>query len=112
LSNALPVADAEVKQTAAHEFGHFILAAYGGGGFWKGYSSTHKGSSTWAFQEAIPGNYIPLTGEIDLMHYQEKRPLNTSTPKDPLPQDQRNRSVAAEQDVNSLLWLSRVRFND
>jgi hypothetical protein len=103
--------DQMFEVTAAHEFGHLILNAYGGGGFWKGYSSTHKGTTTWADQKAIPGNYIPLAGEIDLMHYQEKRPLN-STPQDPSLQNQRNRAVAAEQDVNSLLWLCRVRFND
>jgi hypothetical protein len=111
LNKALPTADGGFKRTAAHEFGHFILAAYGGGGFWKGYSSTHKGSSTWASQEPIPGKHVPLTGEIDLMHYHENRHIN-AMPRDPVLADRLSRTVAAEQDVNSLLWLSRIRFND
>jgi hypothetical protein len=103
------IIDEDFKKTSAHEFGHFILTAYGGGGFWPGYSSRHKGTSHWIPQNPIKGHHLTLTGEIDLMHYHEPRPDN-STLKDPSFQDRLNRTVAAEEDVKSLLWLGRVRF--
>jgi hypothetical protein len=103
LSAARYAADEIFKKTSAHEFGHFILAAYGGGGFWKGYSSTHKGTSHWVPQNPIEGHHYPPSGEIDLMHYHDIRPSFF---------DALNRSVAAEEDVKSLLWLGRVGFQE
>lgn len=94
-------ADQEFSETAAHEIGHEILSAYGG----STYSYGHRGSSTVVSQRRKPlgdgGVSYPASGEIDLMQYYHgiKPPGFYS------------RLVATEQDVESLIWLARVRFN-
>ncbi|TQV68250.1 hypothetical protein FKG94_23415 [Exilibacterium tricleocarpae] len=94
-------ADQEFSETAAHEIGHEILSAYGG----DAYSYGHRGSSTVVTQEPRPlnagGVSYPGSGEIDLMKYYHG----------PRPPGFFSRLSASEQDVKSLIWLARVRFN-
>ncbi len=94
--------DADFKHTAAHEFGHHILNAYGGGVVIPEYSWGHKGTSHPILQTANPNNPIPIVGEVDLMKYQSDEINNYI--------DYWNRSVAAEQDVKGLIWLTRIKF--
>jgi len=94
-------ADKAFGETGAHELGHEILSAYGG----DSYSYSHKGSSTIVTQStksvADGGVSYPVTGEIDLMkYYNGSRPGNFYS-----------RVFASEQDVKSLLWLSRINFS-
>ena len=93
-------ADGDFKLTVAHEFGHFILTEYGGR---FGYSWIHKGTST-IFQNPKPNTPYPRSGEVDIMKYSHE-----DHPPDSYPQFW-DRNVAAEEDVQSLLWLSRVNF--
>ncbi|MDR2924555.1 MAG: hypothetical protein LBU76_01125, partial [Azoarcus sp.] len=90
-------ADADFEHTAAHEFGHRIMGAYGG----RTYSWTHNQSSTELTQKPLPRTAHPSSGEIDLMKYAEYRTDE---------QDKWQRAVASEQDVKGLLWLTRVKF--
>ena len=92
--------DQVFSETSAHEIGHEILSAYGGGA----YSYGHRGSSTVVSQETktVPngGVVYPSSGEIDLMqYYNGARPRNFYT-----------RVKASEQDVRSILWLARIQF--
>jgi uncharacterized Zn-binding protein involved in type VI secretion len=89
-------ASQEFKETAAHEFGHLILNEYGGT---TNYSWLHKGTSNLA-QQAKPKNPTPRSGEIDLMHYFSDYNIYSD--------DRYDRTTASEQDVRSLLYLSRV----
>ncbi|WP_432708437.1 hypothetical protein [Pedobacter sp.] len=94
------LADADFKQTAAHEIGHEILLAYGG----HIYSKTHKGSSTLLTQRPL-GNYLlPSTGEIDLMLYY------VTQPDHPVSSNFYKRNVASERDVKSLIWLAQIAY--
>ena len=94
-------ADKAFGETAAHELGHEILSAYGG----DSYSYSHKGSSSVISQTtkkvANGGVVYPASGEIDIMKY-----YNGSRPTDFY-----SRVYASEQDVKSLLWLSRIQFS-
>lgn len=94
-------ADEDFRHTSAHEFGHLILNAYGGGGLLPKYSWTHKSTSTLA-QEPIPNNPSPKYGEIDVMHYDSDTERNFK--------NYWSRAIASEQDVKGLLWLTRVQF--
>jgi hypothetical protein len=112
---AVSFADESFKHTAAHEFGHLILNGYGNDGFIPEYSWGHKNTSTIETQAPLPGTSIPVNGEIDLMTYYDWK--NTYPNKITRPwllsggwQEYWGRSVAAEQDVQGLLWLCRVRF--
>lgn len=87
------------KETSAHELGHLILNAYGGK---TSYSWRHKGTSTLATQKPLPDNPAPTSGEIDLMHYHSKYYTNQ--------ENTLSRTAAADQDVASLLWLTRLKF--
>jgi hypothetical protein len=98
------LSDESFKSTVAHEFGHLILNEYGAG---SDYSWTHKGTSTEYTQKRLPGNPIPAIGEIDLMHYHSDDPTNEVQWRGFYA-----RSIAAEQDAKSLLWLSRVKFGN
>lgn len=94
-------ADQEFLEDAAHEIGHEILGAYGG----DTYSYGHRGSSTVVSQRRKPlgdgGVSFPASGEIDLMkYYHGVRPPGYFS-----------RLTATEQDVESLIWLARVRFH-
>lgn len=89
--------------TAAHEFGHFILNSYGGGGLIPHYSWTHKGSST-LMQNEMDGTETPRSGEIDVMHYFKHYTVSSW--------DRWSRTVAAEVDAKGLIWLARVQFDD
>jgi len=91
--------DIEFKETSAHEIGHEILKSYGT----TSYSYKHKGSTTLFTQETLEStpNY-PTSGEIDLMKYYQNW----------IPYDQRDRIVAAEEDVLGLLWLSKIRVEN
>lgn len=94
-------ADKEFGETGAHELGHEILSAYGG----DSYSYGHKESSTVVTQKtkkmANGGVSYPPSGNIDIMkYYNGTRPRNFFS-----------RVFASEQDVKSLLWLARVKFN-
>lgn len=105
--------DSEFKYTSAHEIGHEILQAYGGGV----YSWQHKGSSYYLpqdkkpigeesfkeeyinrdFMEETKGEvYPPLGEEVDLMKYYH----NDLGVKD--------RIVAADKDVLGLMWLTKL----
>ncbi|MDR2925321.1 MAG: hypothetical protein LBU76_05160 [Azoarcus sp.] len=88
---------ADFERTAAHEFGHRIMGAYGG----RTYSWTHNQSSTELTQKPLTGTAHPPSGEIDLMKYAKYK-----TGK----RDEWQRAVASEQDVKGLLWLTRVKF--
>lgn len=100
-------ADGDFAHTAAHELGHLILNEYGDGGLIPNYSWSHKETSTVLTQSPVDNHPIPGSGELDLMHY------HSDYPRGPRGyQDYWNRSVASEQDVKGLLWLSRVKFND
>ena len=93
-------ADLEFSLTAAHEIGHEILSAYGG----DAYSYSHRGSSTIISQSKLPlgegGVSYPSGGSVDLMkYYHGVRPPGF-----------RAITKASEEDVQALLWLSRVRF--
>ena len=94
--------DEDFKHTAAHEFGHLILNEYGGG-LIPEYSWSHRGTSTVITQKRLPANLIPTSGEIDVMHYFTDDPSD-----DP---DYWKRSVASEQDVKGLIFLTRIKFN-
>ena len=52
------------------------------------------------FAKTIPGNVMPAQGEIDVMKYGKYRP------------DMYTRLVAADEDVQGLIWLSRIKFDD
>lgn len=104
----------EFKETSAHELGHEILQAYGGGV----YSWQHKGSSYYLPQDTKPvgeesfeeewinrdfmehtkGENTPVSGEIDLMKY-----YNTYS-------DYKERKVASSEDVVGLIWLTKLNF--
>jgi len=96
-------ADQEFEHTAAHELGHLILNECGDGRVIPAYSWSHKSTSTILTQKPLDNNPVPASGEIDLMHYHSERPSNM--------QDYWARSVASENDVKGLLWLSRVKFD-
>ncbi|EBD9555977.1 PAAR domain-containing protein [Salmonella enterica] len=95
---ALLDANNRYKWDSAHEMGHKVLDEYGAGSS-PDYSWTHKGTSTLS-QERIPGSVMPAQGEIDVMKYGLYRA------------DMYTRLVAATEDVQGLIWLSRVKFND
>lgn len=97
-------ADEDFKHTTAHELGHLILNEYGDGGLIPEYSWSHKETSSAIIQTPNENNPTPTSGEIDLMHY------HSDFPKSYL--DYWGRSVAAEQDVKGLVWLTRIKFND
>jgi cephalosporin-C deacetylase-like acetyl esterase len=96
-------ADPQFEHTAAHEFGHLILNVYGAGSS-PDYSWSHKGTSTVISQSPLPGTSYPATGEVDLMKYTENSQLPGTY------RDYWDRSIAAGQNVKSLLWLVRVEF--
>lgn len=95
---ALLDANNRYKWDSAHEMGHKVLDEYGAGSS-PDYSWAHKGTSTLS-QERIPGSVMPAQGEIDVMKYGLYRT------------DMYTRLVAATEDVQGLIWLSRVKFND
>lgn len=80
----------DFEMTSAHEIGHEILKAYGGAR----YSFSHKDSST-IITQADKGEKLPTKGEIDLMKYYDTYYV--------IP-----RTVAAEQDVLGLFWLTKL----
>lgn len=92
-------ADLAFQEAAAHELGHEILSAYGGGR----YSYSHKGTSTLLTQStkspARGGLEYPQTGPIDLMKYYQG----------PRPKDFYQRVQASECDLKSLLWLAALK---
>ncbi|WPO83654.1 hypothetical protein SD427_04785 [Chryseobacterium sp. JJR-5R] len=89
--------DREFKETTAHEIGHTILKAYGG----TIYSYGHKGSvNPYTQNENANATPYPISGEIDIIPYYTNW----------LDYDQRNRMVAAERDVLSLLWLTKIKI--
>lgn len=89
--------DIEFKYTAAHEIGHEILKAYGD----VYYSYGHKGTVNTITQkikdDASP---YPKSGEMDIMHYFPENP----------PLSDYNRYTAAEKDVLSLIWLTKMEI--
>jgi hypothetical protein len=94
-------ADNEFKDTSAHEIGHSILKAYGG----TIYSYGHKGSVNWAFQtQKSSAPQFPMYGEIDIMPYFKNNALGNEH-KQP---NYFARRVAAEKDVLSLIWLTKL----
>jgi hypothetical protein len=93
-------ADQDFMMTAAHEFGHSVLMAFGG----LFHSWTHKGSTSifQATTAATPG--YPRKGEIDLMRYYDDA-------KATVPQWRMYQSTkASASDVKSLLWMSKLSF--
>ncbi len=91
----------QFKLDAAHELGHVVLNKYAPHSS-PDYSWSHKGTSTVLTQEALTGTPMPNAGEIDLIKYSDHH-LGAS--------DIYSRSVAANEDVNGLIWLSRVKFD-
>ncbi|MDJ0460398.1 helix-hairpin-helix domain-containing protein [Streptomyces sp. H27-C3] len=94
-------ADQEFEKTAAHEFGHSVLEAWGG----KALSWGHKGTVNanplkfWNFQDfSSSATPHPTTGEIDLMKYYT----------DAGPADFHSRVVAANEDVLRLIGVTGV----
>ncbi|MFK7787604.1 MAG: hypothetical protein AB8B56_20950 [Crocinitomicaceae bacterium] len=89
--------DIAFKETAAHEIGHTILKAYGG----TGYSYGHKGSvNTVTQSQSASATAYPTSGEIDIMPYYTNW----------VPYNQRHKMVAAEEDVLSLIWLTKIKL--
>ncbi|MFZ6780772.1 hypothetical protein ACO0LD_28400 [Undibacterium sp. Ji83W] len=91
-------ADAMLKRTAGHEFGHAVLTDARN----KDYSWGHEGTSTFygnTYEKARP---YPIEGEINLMQYYNDNP-----------QVNRNqyltRSIASENDVKTLIHLAGRR---
>ncbi|HCY3310272.1 TPA: PAAR domain-containing protein, partial [Escherichia coli] len=91
---ALLYSNERYKWDSAHEMGHKVMDKYGSE------SWTHKGTSTRG-QSTIPNTPMPSSGEIDIMKY-----------ADSYAPDRYKRLVAADEDVQALIWLSRVSFND
>ncbi|ASV56028.1 hypothetical protein LJPFL01_2665 [Lelliottia jeotgali] len=91
----------QFKLDAAHELGHVVLNKYAPHSS-PDYSWSHKGTSTVFTQEALTGTPMPNAGEIDLIKYSDHH-LGAS--------DVYSRSVAVNEDVNGLIWLSRVKFD-
>lgn len=89
--------DVNFKETSAHEVGHEILKSYGG----TTYSYGHKGSVNVVTQSnsSSSTNY-PVTGEIDIMPYYNNY----------IPITERKRMAAAEKDVLSLIWLTKIEI--
>ncbi|SDN49337.1 PAAR domain-containing protein [Pseudomonas jinjuensis] len=96
--------DEDFAHTAAHEFGHLVLNEYGDRGLIPNYSWSHKSTSTVLTQSPVGNHPLPAGGEIDLMHYHSDDPRTMA--------DYWARSIASEQDVKGLIWLSRVQFDD
>jgi hypothetical protein len=95
------LADNNFKLTSGHEFGHSVLEYFGGAGL----SWGHKGSTSALLQSvkgSTPG--YPPRGEIDLMMYYNKL-KNTSRVNNIY-----QRTIAAEQDVKRLIWMSGITF--
>ncbi len=93
--------DNEFKDTAAHEVGHEILKAYGD----VYYSYGHKGSvNTITQKRKDDAPKFPLNGEIDLMPYFKDNEKGGKHSQD----DYYKRRVAAEEDVKSLIWLTKM----
>lgn len=80
------------------EIGHEILKSYGG----TTYSYGHKGSVNVVTQNMKDDSPpYPSGGEIDIMPYYPSSP----------PPSMYNRYVAAEKDVLSLIWLTKIKIN-
>lgn len=102
----LAASDLDFQLTAAHEFGHSVLEAFGG----KELSWGHKGTvndcllAVWNFQSVKDTAPVwPPSGPIDLMkYYREPRPLL---------HDRARRTLAAEEDVKRLIWAASVDFD-
>ncbi len=95
--------DKEFKETVAHEIGHTILKAYGG----TFYSYGHKGSvNTVTQNQKSSAPKFPLEGEIDIMPYLKD---NKYGGKHNQPNVYK-RLVAAQKDVLSLLWLTKLEL--
>jgi len=93
--------DNEFKDTAAHEVGHEILKAYGD----VYYSYGHKGSvNTITQKRKDDAPKFPLNGEIDLMPYFKDNEKGGKHSQD----DYYKRRVASEEDVKSLIWLTKM----
>jgi len=88
--------DKKFKYVFAHEMGHEILLAYGG----QKYSKMHINTSSLITQSPKEGTAYPQSGEIDLMKYAKGNARNV-----PLFFE---RSVAAKEDVASLLIISGI----
>ncbi|MDK9364654.1 PAAR domain-containing protein [Lelliottia wanjuensis] len=91
----------QFKLDSAHEMGHIVLNKYAPHSS-PDYSWSHKGTSTVFTQESLSNNKMPRTGEVDLMKYSDDHASAMV---------QYFNSVAASEDVNGLIWLSRVKFN-
>jgi len=91
-------ADAMLKRTSGHEFGHAVLTD----ALNKDYSWGHEGTSTpfgSTYEKAPP---YPAQGEINLMQYYNKNPQ--------VYLDQYlNRSIASENDVKALIHMAGRR---
>jgi hypothetical protein len=115
----------EYKHTSGHEIGHSILKTFGG----TVYSWQHKGSSYLLPQDEKPvkgnetfsdnfkidnmkemsGEYYPQKGEIDLMKYYNYEYDKTTNRRIPVEKIE-ERSVATEQDLMMLIWLTKIKI--
>ncbi|MEM6816272.1 MAG: hypothetical protein AAF600_18085, partial [Bacteroidota bacterium] len=90
--------DKEFMETAAHEIGHTILKAYGG----TFYSYSHKGSvNTITQSRKSSAPTYPSSGGVDIM------PYFRNTPHPPYKKPY-SRISASEEDVLSLIWLTKL----
>lgn len=93
----------EFKDTSAHEIGHTVLKAYGG----TDYSYGHKGSvNVYTQTQKASAPELPLSGEIDLMPYYRENALGGESSQP----NYHRRRVAAEKDVLSLLWITKIKI--
>ncbi|MFZ6643160.1 hypothetical protein ACO0LL_25800 [Undibacterium sp. TC4M20W] len=91
-------ADAILKRTAGHEFGHAVLTD----ALSKDYSWGHEGTSTFYGDTYEKAPMYPATGEINLMQYYNDHPQVKLG-------QYINRSIASENDVKTLIHIAGRR---
>jgi LysM repeat protein len=92
--------DAMYSLTSAHEIGHsFLTSAFGIGWSWR-----HEGTSTSGGNIFANAPQYPTTGEIGLMPYYSRNATSPVYRRDIL-----QRTIASENDVKTLLYISGRR---
>jgi len=94
-------AEQDFMLVSAHEFGHSVLQYFDGVRL----SWSHKGTThviTQSVKSNTPG--YPLKGSIDLMKYYDSNKRQALLPR------RFKMTLADEQDVKRLIWLSQITF--